>query len=245
MLEGIIKIIKDILFPVFCVDCKKEGEWWCDVCLKKLKIELIESCPVCNKQTWQGQICFNCKAVSHLDGATAFFSYKEGDNLSKLIKQFKYQYTRDMVEVWKRIFKICIRREQACLFPTNFKNYSIIPVPLHPHRERERGFNQAQLLARAMVDTVCYPPSANNSGLWSIKSGLIRMRNTKQQAKLSGEERRKNLSDAFEWKAKVLAPEKVLLIDDVFTTGATMQECARILKKNGSREVWGLALARG
>lgn len=216
--------VKDLFFPVYCAGCGKEGNWVCDECLKNIKIEKICLCPVCHNSA--DGVCEKCKAVSYLDGVTALFSYREGDVISKLIKDFKYQYAVEIEDVWKKVI-ISYGRIQP--------DFTIVPVPLHSRRERERGFNQSKKLADIL---------ANAYGL-ELSDGLFRIRYTTQQAKLSGEERRKNLYSAFAWKTKNSAPKNVLLIDDVFTTGATMQECAKKLKENGSEKVCGFVLARG
>lgn len=237
MKEGIFKLIKDILFPCFCVDCGQEGEWWCARCLAKLEIELIKQCPVCSRATLAGEVCRNCRIIFHLDGVTALFSYQEGSGLAKLIKQFKYSYARDITVVWQKILA-----KQPNFLPSSFfsSNLTIIPVPLHSRRQRQRGFNQSTIIARAVQQLIGLERETGG-----LETGLWRTRYTKQQALLSGEQRRQNLAGAFAWSSRSAVPEEVLLVDDVFTTGSTLQECAKVLKANGSRKVWGLVLARG
>jgi len=112
----------------------------------------------------------------------------------------------------------------------------IIPVPLHPSREKERGFNQAELLAEEISRTIGKPVA---------KRVLIKTRKTLTQVSLEAEERKQNLTGAFEVKnpGQILG-RKVLLVDDVFTTGSTCQECARILIQSGASEVQVITLAR-
>ncbi len=112
----------------------------------------------------------------------------------------------------------------------------IVPVPLHRARERERGFNQAELLAVAMCRTLNLPISANN---------LIRIRNTPSQTLIKKSERLKNLKGAFRIKKpRYFLKKSVLLVDDVYTTGATTDECRRVLKKAGSKKVLILTFAK-
>ena len=206
--HGLMEEMKDVLFPKFCVGCNLEGDWLCEKCF------LIADLPKIDK------------AVANLDGVTALFEYGE-NSVSKLIRFFKYNYLLDTVDIFRKI-----------IFNTNFNNawsgFVIIPVPLHARRERERGFNQSEILAKIISEKF---------GL-AINQNLKRVVYTAQQAKLSGDERRKNLKDAFAWVGGGI-PEKVLLVDDVFTTGATMQECAKVLKNNGVKIVSCLVLARG
>ena len=223
--------VLDFLFPKFCAGCEREGSWLCENCLQEKVINKTAPNPSSAKERnykpppsqrrGQGE-------VSSLDGITALFDYGE-NTPSKLIKMVKYNYLLKIVDIFAKIIT-------DIKFNHTWQDFVIIPVPLHPRRERERGFNQAEILAKIFSEKF---------GL-SINKNLRRVIYTAQQAKLSGEERRNNLKDAFVWDDGVkIAPEKVLLADDVFTTGATMQECAKVLKNNGVKAVWGLVLARG
>ncbi len=112
---------------------------------------------------------------------------------------------------------------------------AIIPIPLHKKRYLERGFNQADLLADS------WGRHLNTSVL---KKVLVRSRQTKTQVGLSGVERRRNLQGAFALRQLLAGVERVILVDDVFTTGSTLEEAARVLRANGVKEVWGAILAR-
>ncbi len=211
--------VKDRMFPIHCAGCAKEGEWWCAACRKESGIAVANN---------------NLEAVSSLNGVTALFNYGENSSLAKLIWRYKYQYARDIEEVWQEIIleHFPLSEREKCLPSAAV----FIPVPLHPRRERERGFNQAAALARLFTGYSCGEINCDN---------LIRSRYTTQQAKLSGEDRRKNMINAFNWRGRDLPSEKIILVDDIFTTGATMQECAKVLKQAGAKFVWGLVLARG
>lgn len=113
---------------------------------------------------------------------------------------------------------------------------TIIPIPLHPKRLRERGYNQSELLARATARELQLP----------VRETLIRVRPTAQQVKLPREERLRNVENAFAVLPNTaLKGKTVLLIDDVITTGATMRDAARALRHAGAREVWAAAVAQG
>ena len=111
----------------------------------------------------------------------------------------------------------------------------IVPVPLHPRRERERGFNQSALLARE---------SAARLGASATPEALIRLRQTRQQARLTPEERRSNVAAAFRANANLVTERPVILIDDVFTTGSTIAACAVALHNAGSAGVVALTVTR-
>jgi ComF family protein len=112
----------------------------------------------------------------------------------------------------------------------------LVPVSLHPHRLRVRGYNQSSILARELGKLINLPV---------MEDSLLRLRDTPAQARATtAEVRRKNVTDAFTCQDGQLQGEKVLLIDDVCTTGATLDSCAVALKKAGAGSVWGLTLAR-
>jgi ComF family protein len=111
----------------------------------------------------------------------------------------------------------------------------IVPVPLHARRLRERGYNQAALLARELGKGV---------GLPVLESALVRVRETSPQIDLNAKERKENVQGAFRCPDDQLAGKSVLLLDDVYTTGATLEACSLALKQRGARAVWALTLAR-
>lgn len=207
---------KDLLFPKFCVNCHEEGVWLCDRCVDVIvKTEKLSS----DKQNL---------AAPHLDGVTALFHYGE-NNISKLIGMLKYNSLLELQEDFEKIIL-------ATIFELAYKDFVLVPVPLHARRQRERGFNQAMVLAEGFAKKLNF----------KINTDLRRETYTAQQAKLSAVDRKVNLKDAFIFENKgESVPEKVILLDDVFTTGATMSECAKALKDKGVKIVWGLALAHG
>ena len=111
-----------------------------------------------------------------------------------------------------------------------------MPVPLHPKREKERGFNQATIVASLI---------ANRYSL-VVKNLLTRVKDTGRQVGKKREERLKAMSGAFELSRDTpyVIPNTILLVDDVWTTGATLRECAKVLRRGGAKQVWGLVLAR-
>jgi ComF family protein len=160
-----------------------------------------------------------------IDGtrAVAFF---EG-NLREAIHAFKYQHRVELVDYFGTLLNDCL-----LTFPLPVD--TIIAVPLHSTRERARGYNQALLLARALG-------ARQNLPVW--QDALTRTRATQSQITLSAAERRQNMRDAFAAMERVRGA-RVLLIDDVCTTGATMDACGAALYARGAKSVWGLAIAR-
>jgi ComF family protein len=205
----------DLLFPKFCVSCAAEEKWLCANCLPKNIVP-------------QQELCADRACMDSLDGLIALDSYGTS-SMSDLIRLLKYRYITDVVSDLREIIA-------AVDFTTDWQNFAIIPVPLHPRRERERGFNQAEYIADLFAERL---------GLEVYKI-LRRSEYTQQQAILSGEERRKNVTKAFIFDSQSgVVPSKVLLVDDVCTTGSTLRECAKALKAAGVQTVWGLVLAKG
>ncbi len=213
-----LSTIKNILFPVFCLNCDKEGEWLCVDCGLKVKS---------NYQYYPD--------VDSLDGLTVFFNYNEKSIIGKLIKLLKYNYIRELEYIIYSV--IPARPSLAEGIYDYFKDFSIIPIPLHPRRLRERGFNQSEMIAKIFVNKFNFKKVENNI--------LQRTKYTAQQAKLNKADRQQNLQDVFAIKKSVYVPENILLVDDVYTTGSTMYACANVLRKAGAEKVFGMVLARG
>ncbi len=156
-----------------------------------------------------------------------FILYEFDDTLRKLIHLFKYQHCMGLSSVFAiQAFERFFRNDS--------EQYScILAVPLHPARERERGYNQSALIAEAL---------AGYMGLHFYPTAIHRTRATPTQTQLSRVERRKNVADAFDAVMRVPA-EQVLLVDDVITTGSTVSACAEALKQRGVKKVDVFALS--
>ncbi len=244
MEHGFLVFLKNLFFPISCLVCGVDGSWCCSTCQKAFSPIAHQRCPSCPRPTPGGQVCIDCLPGSELDGITALFDYNENAPLAKLIKTIKYQNASDILSVLPKIFSGVEKRVWEHIFYTAQSKVVCVPVPLHPRRERERGFNQAERIARALVEgwleeKIILEP------ITITTDGLARVRYTRPQAELNAMERRTNLMEAFLWQSTTPPPDHIILVDDVFTTGSTMQECARELKRRGAKWVWGLTLARG
>ena len=161
-----------------------------------------------------------------MDGLICLFEY--GDpGVRKVIDAIKYEFNRDLVE----------RVLRGMVLETGVNFDYIVPVPLYFYRQNWRGFNQAELVAIEVQKQI--------GGV--VANLLVRKKNTKQQALMkSREERKSNIQNAFSidhrLQMTVLRKKKVLLVDDVFTTGSNMKECCKVLKKAGAEIVWGFVL---
>ncbi len=185
-------------------------------------------CPQCGRPQKHQRLCHLCQETPlTIDGirSVAYF----GGNLRQAIHRFKY----DGIQALAGPLAQFLAEYQADhQLPADV----IVPVPLHPDREAERGYNQAALLSRALASRLELP---------TIETALARVRATIPQVTLNALQRRSNVAGAFRARNMHVAGQRVLLIDDVCTTGATMDACAQALKAEGVQSVWGLALARG
>ncbi len=224
--------ILDVIFPKFCLGCSFLGQYLCQNCQKKLKYLDKDACFYCKKNSYFGLTHPKCFRKNGLDGNLSIFYYNSF--FKKILKNIKY---RLVLDVWKEL-KTTIppkKIEKIFLFKKLKKEFFIQPVPLHENKLKERGFNQAQLIADYFNDYLGLP----------MIDALTRKKNTSSQAQTkTRQQRRRNLIGAF--VAKTEAKNKnIILIDDVITSGATIKEAARALKKAGAQQVFSLTLAKG
>lgn len=222
----------DILFPIECLSCEKEGKWICGKCLLKIKRIQKKYCPACDSPTAHGEFCSRHKNEFRLNGLIAPFDYKN-PLLEKAIKTYKYRFVKDLSAPLGLLLSLELRKHYYF-----FKNPLLVPVPLHPRKEKWRGFNQAKLLAQKISENRNIP----------VQDFLKRTRYTLPQVDLKKEIREKNVSNAFGFIPAPninLEDKTLILVDDIATTVSTLEECAKILYSNGAREIWGLVLARG
>lgn len=232
------KQVLDTVFPLFCLGCKRTGFLICHQCLGQLFLSHEQRCPQCFIHiTPCGEVCFSCRDTfaPPLDGLFVASSYHE-PLLTRAIHTYKYRFIPGLAIPLGQLLINALERSTLPL-PD-----AIIPVPLHKRRLRFRGFNQSALLAqelsRALVPGFDIP---------LLSHALLRTRFTKPQIKTdSREERLNNLKNAFALApdmASSLRGKYIWLIDDVATTGTTLEECARVLKKHGVTKVFGIVLA--
>lgn len=224
-----VQLIKDTIFPAYCLGCNVEGKFVCSTCYKTLDISGVFCCPVCHLDNKTGAPCNECAQKISIDRHIAITAYHEDGLIGNMMHAFKYQYTQDIISVFEAIIKDFLNSH-----PLNVD--IIIPVPLHKRRYVERGFNQAEILAQRVAIQLAIPMSNN----------VRRARYTRQQAKLNREERLKNLDSAFVVDdAEKLVGKHILIVDDVFTTGSTLNECAKALREVGVGEITSFSIARG
>ena len=230
----------DVLLPTRCSYCNasvadSKIPFFCSSCWSDFAVLAGPLCPQCGRQLDSPEAlthspdhrCRECRDHAPLFDQALSVGYFEGP-LREAIHQLKYRPCRSLgrpIADWMA----------AHLSPLDSIDL-VLPVPLHPTRLRERGFNQAVLIAARLAEHFSLPLCYDN---------LIRLRSTRPQVGLSSEERKKNVSGAFGLaRAEDVIGRSILLVDDVFTTGATMNECAQVLKKDGALRVYALTAAR-
>ena len=208
---------------LLCADVS-ERDILCHACAAELPRLPQERCPRCALPTPNGEICGRCLAnPPHYDSTQSAFAYDFP--LDKLVQSFKYGHQLALAGFLGR---------QIAALAGGIEADRIIPLPLHPNRLRERGFNQALELAR---------PVSRATSLPIDTVSCKRVRHTPAQAELPWRERVKNIRGAFHCTAD-FSGKRLLLIDDVMTTGASIDECARTLKLHGAASVSVLVVAR-
>jgi len=208
---------------LLCADIS-ERNLLCDACAAELPRLPQERCPRCALPTPNSEICGRCLAnPPHYDSTQSAFVYDFP--LDRLIQSFKYGHQLALAAYLGR---------QIAALAEGVEADRIIPLPLHPERLRERGFNQALELAR---------PVGRATGLPIDSQSCQRVRHTPAQAALAWRERVKNIRGAFHC-TQDFSGKRLLLIDDVMTTGASLDECARTLKLHGAASVSVLVVAR-
>ena len=226
-----------LLYPPACTICGgsvRGDEYLCNVCEAKAARIIAPFCEKCS-EPFEGSItsaftCANCAhRTLHFEAAVA--AYRGRGVVRHIIHEFKYGrqiHLRHLVARWLRA-----ALDDERLHGNHFD--VLVPVPLHPARQRERGFNQARLLSELLSAQISIPS----------KLHLERIRYTTTQTALDRSERMENLHNAFRLRKNAdVRGLRVLLIDDVLTTGSTLSECARVLKRAGALSVLAATAAR-
>jgi len=218
----------DLVFPKRCVSCGVFGKYICNRCFKKIEFVEKPVCPICQRQAIGGKTHPRCAGKFRLDGLVVVCKYKGPIKLA--IKKVKYKWIYD-------IEKVLVDLLASQIWKFDLPQQSIlVPVPLHKKRKNWRGFNQAEILAKTLSRKF-------DVGYSAI---LFRNRETKTQVGLSREERKKNIKGAFSLSQGAnVNGRDFLLVDDVYTSGATIREAAKVLKSSGARNVWAMAVALG
>lgn len=237
-LQQLISWVVEALFPRRCVTCGRWGEWCCPVCWAALTYARRLTCPDCQVVTNLGEFCQQCAPAHTLKGLWPAQSYSQ-PTIRQLIKILKFEGVTEVAPILANLMRGLLKTFNL---PPSWHavapaDWCLTSVPLTSQRLRQRNFNQAEMIARLLssLTGLTYQPT------------LQRVGSKKPQSELTNETaRKKNVEKAFALLAETeIAGRVFILVDDVYTSGATMEECARILKAGGATEIWGLVAAKG
>lgn len=230
--------LTDLLFPRRCPVCGKivvpKGGLICPGCVKKLSFVKGPVCMRCGKELiWQdGEYCHDCmRHRRSFERGAALLNYNEAAAAS--MAQIKYKNKREYLDFYSLEMVRRLGKRLAGMGADAF-----VPVPVHPSRRRTRGFDQAEELADRL---------SRQTGIPVLKGALIRSKKTMPQKALTPEQRLRNLEQAFLvvpeklWKGM----ERVVLVDDIYTTGSTIEACSRVLKRAGIKKIYFVSICIG
>ena len=239
VIKNIINGIEDAVFPPACPICSKprviRGGKRLDICpwcYDNIKYVKEPTCIKCGKALEDNDrdYCTDCTKTRHLyDQAISLYEYSDG--IKQSIYRFKYRNKREYADVYAAE----IARECG-IVKNMWEPDVIIPVPIHKERYRQRGYNQAGLIACCLSKKLHIPVDENY---------IIRVKKTTPMKELNNIERVKNLHNAFQIYYNGIRYNKVLIVDDIYTTGATIDACAKCLKEYGTDNVYAITLCIG
>lgn len=220
VMEKIISLVA----PHTCLKCDSEGSLVCSGCRVMLGADLPSRCYLCYKSTPDNSVCSACKRKSSLKSVWVRCVYT--DIAKQLVRAIKYSRAQNGTKI--------IAQELKNALPSSMSEYVIVPIPTANTRKRQRGYDHAQLIARELATALDVP----------CQELLLRL-GTSRQVGSKREDRLRQLDGAFMCKKnKHLKVQKILLIDDVVTTGATIEAAARELRQNGYRDVSAAVFAQ-
>lgn len=215
------RFLLDLFFPKFCLGCQKEDSYLCQDCQALIDIS--------------DRVFRQNKELSRLYFATDY----ENFIIKNLIQKFKYKpFAKELSETLVSLIIIYFQNlEKLPEFLEKKEGFILIPIPLFKNRVRWRGFNQAEEIAKKLSKFSKIPLFCNV---------LIKTRKTLPQLNLPQQIRKENVEGVFSCqRPDIIREKKILLVDDIFTTGSTMEEAASVLKRAGAKNVWGIVVARG
>lgn len=233
---GLINRLKeaafDYIFPVECLGCKKEGELICSACFNKIELITEEFCLFCQARRTIAGVCLVCQEKFGVSRAIAAAPYKRS-LAGRLVEECKFNFVKELARPLAGLIARQVERKHCAAI---FNGAIFVPIPLSKRRILERGFNQSEELAKRLA--------LKYNGC--VENQLIRrIRNTEQQARLSRAGRFENVAAAFVCESLGAAPERIILVDDILTTGATLIEAAKMLRSVGVKEITVAAVCHG
>lgn len=233
----------DLIFPVKCLICRRydrqgKEKYICKSCFRSLPLRNSFECIGCKKPAPLGKTCRECIKIFKIDQLLIVSDYKNPD-IEKILKFLKYRFIKDLCRPISLLArKYIVRTGKLKKHNIIADNPAVIAVPMHKRRLNWRGFNQSEEIAKILADSF---------QLDFLQNVLLKIKSSPPQADISDKEDRfKNITSAFTVEhPHIITGRVIILIDDICTTGATLNECAKILKESGAVKVIGLVIARG
>lgn len=226
----------DLIFPKYCVNCKKYGDYLCSNCFSRLSYDTQNICLVCRKPSYDCLTHPKCKGKYAISGSFTGVTY--GGIAKKLLYKFKYKpYISGLGNFISSLLYESLIQNEGLMRAIGKKESIFVPIPLSSKKYKQRGYNQSEILAKYLGKKFDIP----------VFKFLERVRETNPQLNIQKDKRREIMADAFELNQQLrsrIKNKNIFLIDDVLITGSTLSEAAKIIKKNGAKEVWGIAFAR-
>jgi len=237
-----LAFILDLIFPKICLGCQKpnpEGNILCRKCLENIPINSGWFCPICQRRLPAPENPCHPK-IRFVLAAAAPYAEKAAQ---ETIQALKYRQLENAAKDLEIILKKYLEKTKIVFADWLPEETLILPIPLHPKKEKDRGFNQSWLLAQACqkILTSQYPEKKFHAE----KNAISRIKNIPSQTKCRNyEQREENIKNAFMADSQKIKNKTVIIIDDVFTSGATIREAAAIIKAAGARKVMALTIAK-
>lgn len=226
---AILRFVNTIILPEYCIICGKSNSYICPKCIKfQVQVNFRNICHVCGNTTFLNSLHIECEDSTNLNRLIFFCEYNSV--AKKIIESIKYGGSFFIIEN----LAIHMSKYMAFIFSQNeLKDFVITYVPSHKFKKNQRGFNQSELLAQKI---------AKNLNM-ECRPMLTKVLNTKKQAGTNKSSRSTNLRNTFTPMTENVS-KNVIIIDDVHTTGATLNECAGVLKSGGAKQVLGFVFAK-
>jgi competence protein ComFC len=233
VIKKVTQLIRSLLFPTACIYCGETPYLICDSCFKRLRFRVFQECPICRVISADCSPCTQCRSKTDLDSLEYVFTY--GDEAKQLIKQLKYSrffahsdYIAKILVKWFKFKKYKFSKSDLWTF-----------APSSKASIQKRGFNQVEEILKSL--------KKQNKIRYSAM--FTKQKNTKRQALLTRSERLTNIKGRIAFKKGFKIPrtiKKILILDDVATTGSTLSECCRILKAQYGKQIkiYCITLAR-
>ncbi len=243
------RYVLDILFPIICIFCESEGEFICADCAARLERAEAQYCMICQKPAIAGLTHPGCRHPFGVDRLVCILNYHH-EPVRQAIIGGKY---RNLPGIFTALGQMAARH-LIIHPPLVDKSFILVPLPLHPRKQRKRGFNQTEIICQSISKELGLP----------VVHALSRKKFTKPQKDLKRAQRILNVQDAFTaahgvaplWRRllfnqphrpvspNLIKSNNIILVDDVTTTGSTLTAAAKVLKRNGAKQVWCLAIAK-